>query len=201
MIDNTRIHLIQPDDAPQDLKTIYERADSVMTDGHIPGSTLFGNQIRALAHNPDLLKSLLAVYQTFADSASVDRKLIELGILIVSKVNACNYCVQHHTPLAHDSGLTVEQLGYIEAHTWRDHQDAFSEIEWVVIRYAEQMTAQPHKILDALFDELHQHFSDRQIVDMTMRFALCSAWNKFNDALGLNTESVFRHAFAEIMGK
>ncbi len=196
---NQRIHLIQPDEAPAELQPIYKRADAALQNGDLPSPTLFGNQIRALAHNPALLQSLLGVYETFAATASVDRKLIELGILVVSRVNACTYCIQHHTPLAHDSGLTVEQLQCIEAGTWHDHRDRFATDEWLVIQYTEQMTAAPYKIRDAFFDELHQHFTDRQIVDMTMRFALCSAWNKLNDALGLDTESAFQHAFADIM--
>lgn len=60
------------------------------------------------------------------------------------------------------------------------------------------MTREPYRITDESFAELHRFFDDRQIVDMTMRFALCSAWNKFNDALDLDTESAFRHAYAEI---
>ena len=196
-----RVRLVQPDEAPADLKPIFERADSAMQDGQLPGPTLFGNQVRALAHNPDLLRSLLAVYETFANTASVDRKLIELGILVVSRVNACDYCIQHHTPLAHESGLTIKQLQCIESGSWHDHCDLFAADEWLVIQYAEQMTAEPYKIRDNFFDELHQHFTDCQIVDMTMRFALCSAWNKFNDALGLDTESAFQHAFADIMDK
>jgi uncharacterized peroxidase-related enzyme len=195
---NNRIHLIAPDEADASIKPIYERADAAMVDGELPGPTLFGNQVRALAHNPDLLQALIAVYETFAATQSVERKLIELGILVVSRVNACTYCIQHHTPLAHESGLSIEQLNCIEQGGWHNQRHLWAEAEWLVIQYAEQMTREPHKISDVLFDTLHQHFTDRQIVDMTMRFALCSAWNKFNDALGLDTESAFQHAFAEI---
>ena len=200
MTHNKRIELISPENAPDGLQPLYQKADSAMVDGEMPGPTLFGNQIRALAHNPALLKALIGVYETFAETQSVDRKLAELGILIVSKVNACTYCMQHHTPLAHASGLSKVQLNCIEQGRWNDQRELWAQDEWLVIQYAEQMTREPYKIRDALFADLHQHFTDRQIVDMTMRFALCSAWNKFNDALGLDTESPFQHAFSEIIG-
>lgn len=193
------IQLVSSEDAPNELAEIYRRADSAMVNGNLPGPTLFGNQVRALAHNPELLKALLQVYETFAETQSVDRKLIELGILIVSKVNACDYCLQHHTPLAHESGLTDVQLTSITNGEWNTHRDVWTDEEWCVIQYAEQMTQEPYKIGKGLLQALHHHFDDRQIVDMTMRFALCSAWNKFNDALGLNTESAFQHAYADIM--
>ena len=196
-----RIRLIPKDEAPADLFGIYERADAALRDGQLPGPTLFGNQVRALAHHPELLAALIAVYEAFAASPTVERKLIELGVLICSRVNACDYCLQHHSPLAQASGLRAEQLRCIEQGNWSDRSELWSERERLVIAYAEQMTRAPYKITDEFFTELRCQYDDRQIVDMTMRFALCSAWNKFNDALNLDTESAFRHAYAEIMSR
>lgn len=196
-----RITLISADDAPEELNDIYATADSAMVDGNLPGPTLFGNQVRALAHNPALLKALIGVYEAFAETQTVDRKYMELGVLVTSRVNACEYCLQHHTPLGAESGLTHDQLDCIDSGTWNIQRELWSDEEWVVIEYAEQMTREPHKISEEMFQTLHRYFDDRQIVDMSMRFALCSAWNKFNDALGLNTESAFQHAYADLMGK
>ncbi len=193
-----RIRPIPKDEAPAALRDIYDRADAALTDEQLPGPTLFGNQVRALAHHPELLKALMAVYEAFAAAPTVERKLIELGILICSRVNACDYCLRHHTPLAGASGLSPEQLRCIAAADWRDCPQLWSEQEWLIIRYAEMMTRAPYKITDAFFAELRQHFDNRQIVDMTMRFALCSAWNKFNDALDPDSETAFQHAYAEI---
>jgi uncharacterized peroxidase-related enzyme len=198
-VQNKRIRMIDKDEAPAALAGIYARADKAMGDGPTPGPTLFGNQIRALAHHPQLLQALIGVYEAFAASPTVERRFHELGVLICSRVNACEYCLQHHTPLARASGLNRAQLICIEAGNWGERRDLWSEQEWLIIRYAEGLTREPHKITDAFFDELHRYFDDGQIVELTMRFALCSAWNKFNDALGLDTESAFRHAYAEIM--
>ena len=195
-----RVRLIPPEEAAPELAAIYSRADAALHDGRLPDPTLFGNQARALAHHPQLLQALIGVYEAFAAAPTVERKLIELGILIVSRVNACDYCLRHHTPLAQAAGLNAEQLQCIQRGDWKAHRDLWSEREWLIIAYAEGMTREPHRIDDAFFADLQRHFDDRQIVEMTMRFALCSAWNKFNDALGLDTESAFRHAYAEIMG-
>ena len=153
---NKRIRMIDKDEAPADLAGIYERADSALVDGQLPGPTLFGNQVRALAHHPDLLKALIGVYEAFAASPSVERKLVEVGILICSRVNACDYCLQHHTPLALASGLRQAQLACIEAGNWDDRRDLWTEQEWLIIRYAELMTRAPYKISDAFFAELRR---------------------------------------------
>ena len=193
-----RIALLSKAAAAADLAELYDRADNALSAGQPPAASLFGNQIRALAHHPALLQALLGVYEAFAASPTVERRYMELGVLICSRVNACDYCLQHHTPLAHQSGLNAAQLKCIQQGSWQEQRELWSDKEWLVISYAEQMTRAPYKITDAMFVGLHRHFDDRQIVDMTMRFALCSAWNKFNDALGLNTEAAFRHAYAEI---
>lgn len=194
-----RVRPIPAEEAPAEVKAIYDRADNALRDGQPPGPTLFGNQVRALAHHPELMQALTAVYAAFANSPTVDRRLIELGILVCSRVNSCDYCARHHSPLARAAGLSLEQLRCIDRGDWGARRDLWDDQEWLVIRYAEQMTRAPYKIADGFFAELRRELTDRQIVDMSMRFALCSAWNKFNDALGLDTESAFHHAYAEIM--
>jgi uncharacterized peroxidase-related enzyme len=193
----TRVRLLEKSQADASLASLYDRADAVSQGSTLPGPTLFGNQVRALAHNPALLKALFKVYEAFAAEPSIDRKLTELGILVVSRVNACRYCVQHHAPLAHGAGLETSQLKAIQDDAWSDRK-LWSDEEWLVVRYAEALASVPQRVNDGLFAELKEHFSERQIVELTMRLALCAAWNKFNDALGLDTETAFQHAFAEL---
>lgn len=195
---NTRIQPVERHRAPVHLRPLYDRADALMTGDELPGPTLFGNQIRALAHNPALLEALVQVYQVFAETQSVERRLVELGILIVSRVNACQYCVQHHAPSAHDAGLSQAQLQAIQDADWTSQRALWDDEEWLIIQYAEQLANAPYQISDNLFEKLKKRFTDRQIVDLTMRLALCAAWNKFNDALQLDTESPVQHAFAEL---
>jgi uncharacterized peroxidase-related enzyme len=193
----TRVRLPEKHEADASLGPLYDRADAVSQGSTLPGPTLFGNQVRALAHNPALLKALFGVYEAFAADPSIDRKLTELGILVVSRVNACQYCVQHHAPLAHGAGLKTAQLQAVQDDRWSDPK-LWSEEEWLVVRYAQALAEVPQRVDDKLFAELKTRFSERQIVDLTMRLALCAAWNKFNDALGLDTETAFQHAFAEL---
>lgn len=193
----TRVRLPEKHEADASLGSLYDRADAVSQGSTLPGPTLFGNQVRALAHNPALLKALFGVYEAFAADPSIDRKLTELGILVVSRVNACQYCVQHHAPLAHGAGLKTAQLQALQDDVWSD-RTLWSDQEWLVVRYAQALAEVPQRVDDTLFAELKAKFSERQIVDLTMRLALCAAWNKFNDALGLDTETAFQHAFSEL---
>ena len=39
-----------------------------------------------------------------------------------------------------------------------------------------------------MFERLSEHFSEKQIVELTWRIALCGAFNRFNDVLQLDIE-------------
>ena len=41
---------------------------------------------------------------------------------------------------------------------------------------------------DAIFAHLKEHFSEAQIVELTLRIALCGFFNRFNDALQIGME-------------
>jgi alkylhydroperoxidase family enzyme len=41
---------------------------------------------------------------------------------------------------------------------------------------------------DAVFDELKRHFTEEQIVELTLRIALCGFFNRVNDSLQIETE-------------
>ena len=41
---------------------------------------------------------------------------------------------------------------------------------------------------DALFTRMREHFTEAQIVELTLRTTLCGFFNKFNDALQIEEE-------------
>ena len=45
------------------------------------------------------------------------------------------------------------------------------------------MTRNWSRTRDEIFERLHRHFSEEQIVELTWRTALCGAFNRFNDIL------------------
>ncbi|UCH26448.1 MAG: hypothetical protein JSV66_02015 [Trueperaceae bacterium] len=66
---HSRIRPPEPGSIPTRLQPLLDRSDAAMTGDELP--TLFGNQVRALAHNPALLEALTGVYQAFAEAPSV----------------------------------------------------------------------------------------------------------------------------------
>jgi alkylhydroperoxidase family enzyme len=70
---------------------------------------------------------------------------------------------------------------------WRDSA-LFSESEQAALDYAERMTITGQKVDDALFARLRQHYTEKQIVELTAVIALENFRSKFNPALGIEAQ-------------
>jgi alkylhydroperoxidase family enzyme len=47
----------------------------------------------------------------------------------------------------------------------------------------------PNRMRDNLFQRLREHFSEAQVVELTLRITLCGFFNRFNDALQIEEEA------------
>ena len=54
--------------------------------------------------------------------------------------------------------------------------------------YAVQVTEKPNGMRDAIFTDLRRHFSEEQIVELTVRTALCGFFNRVNDSMQIGIE-------------
>jgi len=167
-----RIALVEPEQAPPEVKEIYEQK--------LKGKP--GNVQKALAHRPDMLKNFLGFYASVG--RSLDRKLYELIYIRVSMINQCRYCLQHHLSSSKRAGLTAED--------WKALQSAsyarFSDKEQTALAYAEKLTRDPHSVNADDFSALKKHFNDAEIVDLHLLTGLANLTNRFTDPLGLEVE-------------
>ncbi|MGA9813678.1 MAG: carboxymuconolactone decarboxylase family protein [Terriglobales bacterium] len=167
-----RIALIEPEQAPPEVKEIYEQK--------LKGKP--GNVQKALAHRPEMLKNFLGFYSSVG--RSLDRKLYEMIYIRVSMINACRYCLQHHLTSSKRAGLTPEDWGALK----QGNYSRYSEAERTALTYIERLTRAPHEITDGDFSELKKHFSDSEIVDLHLLTGLANLTNRFTDPLGLELE-------------
>lgn len=82
-------------------------------------------------------------------------------------------------------GLTPEQLSSVAIHDERPAE--FSEVEHLVIRYAEQLTGSATTD-DALDQALRKHLSDREMVDLAITVALANATTRICNALKIEED-------------
>jgi alkylhydroperoxidase family enzyme len=65
---------------------------------------------------------------------------------------------------------------------------AYSELERLVLRYADAMTRTPVEIPDELFEALRQQLNPRQLVELTSAIAWENYRARFDHAFGIEAE-------------
>lgn len=145
----------------------------------------FRNQVAVFAHVPAALRHLMPLLIELRAAATLPKRYLELAIVAVSQVNACDYCVAHHKPFLTVEGISAE--GVDRLLDYRDHAE-LDEVDRLVVEYAIAATERPNRLPDAMFARLRRHFTEPQIVELTLRITLCGFFNKFNDALQIEEE-------------
>ncbi len=173
-----RVSDIPPGQVPADVRDVYEKFAS----GYGP----FRNQVGVFAHVPSSVKHLMGMLLELREQKNVPFRYIELAIVAVSKLNECHYCVAHHKPLLTIEGLSSDGIDRVL--DYANHPE-FDEVDKLVVEYTIQVTNTPQRIRDNMFERLRAHFSEAQIVELTLRIALCGFFNRFNDALMIDTEA------------
>jgi uncharacterized peroxidase-related enzyme len=118
------------------------------------------------------------------DEGVLPKRYLEIALVVVSKLNECTYCVSHHAPRLVEQGLAAETV----EHILEPDCPGLDEVDRLVRDYAVQVTEKPQTMRDAIFEDLRQHFSEEQIVELTVRTALCGFFNRVNDALQIGIE-------------
>ena len=92
-------------------------------------------------------------------------------------------------------GLTEQQLRDLNVY---EASVAFSELEKLVLSYAEAMTQTPVEVTDDLFAALQRHFDTKQIVELTSAIAWENYRARFDHAFGIEPEGFSEGAFCPV---
>jgi alkylhydroperoxidase family enzyme len=141
--------------------------------------------VRAIGHNPAVMVGLGLLEMAAARWHRVDPKLTHLALMASAARIGCSWCVDFGYWEAEHLGLPAEKIR--EVSHWRD-SDAFSELERLVLDYAEAMTETPPTVTDELVARLQRHLDDAQLVELTTTISLENLRSRTNTALGLKSE-------------
>jgi uncharacterized peroxidase-related enzyme len=147
----------------------------------LEGKTGPSNFYRLMAHKPDVLASFPKLYGSIMGPGAVDRRVKEMVYLAVSFVNECDYCTEAHLRGGRKAGLSERAIEDLQNETNQN----FTLAEQAALHYAREMTRACAEDFDTR-EHLQEHFSEEQIVELTLVIALANFTNRFNN--GLNTQ-------------
>ncbi|PSJ64832.1 carboxymuconolactone decarboxylase family protein [Kumtagia ephedrae] len=135
------------------------------------------------AKAPELMKAMVGL-ETAVKESGFDHMLLHLVKLRASQINGCAYCVDMHVKEARRDGETEQRLHLISA--WRE-SPLYSERERAALEWTEALTLLPQsRADDAFYEPLKQHFSDEEIVQLTMLIVAINGWNRL--AVGFRSQ-------------
>jgi len=114
--------------------------------------------------------------EKYVAGSGLDPKLIHLIKMRASQINGCAYCLDMHSIDARAAGETEQRLYTLDA--WHE-TPFFTDRERVALAWTETVTriSETHAA-DELFAELKKHFSEKEIVDLTLAIAMINLWNR-----------------------
>ncbi|MDR3427454.1 carboxymuconolactone decarboxylase family protein [Silvimonas sp.] len=126
--------------------------------------------------NPAVIKAILGL-EEHINKSSLDKPLAELVRLRASQINGCAFCVDMHVTDARKGGETERRLATVV--TWRE-TPFFTDRERAALEWTEAVTlvSQDH-VPDSVWELVKPHFSDEEIMDLTLLIAAINTWNRF----------------------
>jgi AhpD family alkylhydroperoxidase len=129
---------------------------------------------------PDGYQALRAV-EIYLAKCGLPKRLIELVKFRASQMNGCAYCLDVHSKDARKAGETEQRLYLLDA--WRESPH-YTPAERAALAWTEALTRVAEtRAPDADYAALREHFSDKEIVDLTYLIGMINVWNRL--AIGM----------------
>jgi len=118
--------------------------------------------------------------ETYLRSCGLEPALLNLIKARASQVNGCAYCIDMHTKDARARGETEQRLYALPA--WRA-TPFYTDRERAALAWTEAVTLISRKpVPDTLYEEARRHFSEQELVDLTLALVAISGWNRLSIA-------------------
>jgi AhpD family alkylhydroperoxidase len=124
---------------------------------------------------PGAYKAMLGL-ETYLHQCGLEESLLHLIKLRSSQINGCAYCLDMHWKDLRAIGETEQRLYSLDA--WRECP-YYTKRERAALAWTEAVTlvANDH-VSDTVYEEVRQHFNEKELADLTFAVATINAWNR-----------------------
>lgn len=140
---------------------------------------------KVLAHNPRFLLPYLGITRLVQGQAQVAPEIRALAMHLVADLNGCAWCLDFGRLHGGKHGVSAEKLDAVGSHAT---SSLFSLSEQAALAYAAAVTQVGARVSDATFATLRQHFSEQEIVELTVAIAAENMFNRLNVPLEVESQ-------------
>ena len=144
------------------------------------------NLYRVLLNSPSLAEAWQAFNSAIRFNTALDDQARELAILRVSQLNGADYQFQiHATKYAPEAGLSTQQVAALDN---SEHSNLLQPAHRALLAYTDAMTLDID-VPDGVFDKLKPHYSNAQIVELTILIGAYNMHTRVGRALRIDPEA------------
>ena len=133
--------------------------------------------IQAMCLRPEILRAFAGFGTCVYPGGLLERRVKELVIITASKTNECQFCTNSHCDLVDIADIVKDPLVAIE------HTDSLAPRERLAIEYIRAVMADSNAVTEPLARQLHEHFTDPELVELTFLIGYINMLNLFNNCL------------------
>ena len=133
--------------------------------------------IQAMCLRPEILRAFAGFGNSVYPGGLLERRVKELVIITASHANACQFCTESHCDLVDIAGILDDPLTAIA------HPEELAPRERLAVHYTRAAMADSNAIPADLDRELHERFSDPELVELTFLIGYINMLNLFNNCL------------------
>lgn len=151
------------------------------------------NTWQVIMNKPDLFTAYLPFLRQVAGPGVLDGELKDLSALYVGYLNNCQYTASHRSTSARAKGVSDDLMRAVVHEDWSGLSDKYQ----VALEYTKAITLLPTvlpyseapQIADEkLLGELKAHFSDQEILELTMSISVWNALARFHRVMGFELD-------------
>ena len=126
--------------------------------------------------SPEGIEAMQSLEHYLNALSSLERPLLEMVRLRVSLLNGCDFCIGLHR---RELERVNEPDELVQAITHWRKTEAFTHRQRAALQWADAVTnIQTSRASDSDYSDLEQHFSGKEIVDLTLAISSINAWNR-----------------------
>ncbi|MGH9180265.1 MAG: carboxymuconolactone decarboxylase family protein [Acidimicrobiales bacterium] len=145
-----------------------------------------GPIVAALAHVPELLEVAVAFIGVALGPSAMQARAKELAIVRTSALFGCRYCVEAHTPVARDAGLTVEEVLALRGEVGLE--EVFADPgERALLAWVDALALGRGPLAAELREAVAARFGTPLLVELTILVGATMMLNRFCTGLDLAT--------------
>ena len=152
----------------------FDESRGLWERGHAPVEML-----QAMCLRPEILRAFAGFGGSVYPGGLLERRIQELVIITASATNECQFCTDAHCDIVDLGDIVADPIAAIADPT------ALPPRERLAVEYTRAVIADSNHVPDTVSNELHEHFTDPELVELTFLIGYINMLNLFNNALGV----------------